>query len=49
MTGSLYISAANTGERFVEAGNSNGKVRLYASTNRGLYDATKSNWIIYRA
>jgi hypothetical protein len=27
--------------------NDNGKVTLYTSTNRGLYDNTREKWIIY--
>lgn len=48
-TGEGYIALKTTksdGVKFT-ATNSNGSVQLLTQTNRGLYDATKSEWIIY--
>lgn len=48
MTGNLTVNHSNTTDSIVKVQNSNGAVSLLASTNRGLYDATGSNWMIYR-
>lgn len=45
--GNITASASNTDDRWVRATNSNGSVSTYTSTNRGLYDHTRSGWIIY--
>lgn len=42
----IEISATTTTSKYVKATNSNGSVGIYAATNRGLYDFTKSAWII---
>lgn len=43
----IEISSTNTSDKYVKTTNSNGSVGVYASTNRGLYDFTKSDWIVY--
>lgn len=43
----ISIVSGGTFQKYVEVGNDNGSVRLFASTNRGLYDSTKTKWIIY--
>lgn len=45
--GGLSTVASNTTGISYQVGNSNGKVSIFASTNRGLYDDTKSQWIIF--
>lgn len=43
----IEISSTSTDSKYVKTTNSNGSVGVYASTNRGLYDFTKSAWIVY--
>lgn len=43
MSGTLTVSSK------VEATGNNKKISLYASTNRGVYDDSNSEWLIYRA
>lgn len=44
----ISLVATNTATRAVEVGNSVGSVKIYAaSSNRGLYDTTTSQWIIH--
>ena len=42
----IAIARENTTDTYVKVTNSNGSVGIYTSTNRGLYDWTKSAWII---
>lgn len=41
--GNLFIAGENS---YLRCSSSNGAVRLYASTNRGLYDDTTGRWIV---
>lgn len=43
LTGDVIVSKE---EAIVRTGSSNGIVELFASTNRGLYDATTSKWLV---
>lgn len=43
----ISLIATDTSSKRVEVGNTNGKVELLASTNRGVYDSTNSKWIVY--
>lgn len=43
----IEISTTNTNSKYVKTTNSNGSVGLYSATNRGMYDFTKSAWIVY--
>ena len=48
--GNLVVTNADstsTTARSVKATNANGSVGVYQSTNRGLYDFTENDWIIY--
>ena len=45
----ISLVASDTNGKYVEVGNSNGTVKLFASTNRGMYDTTNSKWICYTA
>lgn len=47
MSGNLTISHSDTNDASVRATNSNGSIGLLSSTDRGLYDYTKSKWLIY--
>lgn len=47
MSGNLIISKSSTAETSCRATNNNGSVELLTSTNRGVYDRTKTKWIIY--
>lgn len=47
LTGNLTISHSDTNDATVRATNSKGSIGLLSSTNRGLYDYTKSKWLIY--
>lgn len=44
----ILAYSSSTTDRSVKVQNSNGIVGIYTSTNRGLYDFTKGEWIIYR-
>ena len=46
-THNLITTASGTNGAEIKAVNDNGTVSILASTNRGLYDRTKSTWIIY--
>ena len=48
INGNLTVTASDDTYRTVYASNSNGTVALHAATNRGLYDSTGSQWMIYR-
>lgn len=43
----ITLKRTDTSSAKFTATNSNGSVQLLTSTNRGLYDATKSEWIVY--
>lgn len=43
----ITLKRTDTSASRFTATNSNGSVEILASTNRGLYDVTKSQWIIY--
>lgn len=47
LTGNLTISHSDTNDATVRVTNSKGSIGLLSSTNRGLYDYTKSKWLIY--
>ena len=47
LTGNLTVSRSDTNDASVRVTNSNGSIGLLSSTNRGLYDYTKSKWVIY--
>lgn len=47
MSGNLTISRSDTNDASVRVTNSKGSIGLLSSTNRGLYDYTKSKWLIY--
>lgn len=47
LTGNLTISRSDTNDAIVHVTNSKGSIGLLSSTNRGLYDYTKSKWLIY--
>lgn len=47
MSGNLTISRSDTNDATVRVTNSKGSIELLSSTNRGLYDYTKSKWLIY--
>lgn len=47
LTGNLIISRSDTNDATVRVTNSKGSIGLLSSTNRGLYDYTKSKWLIY--
>lgn len=47
LTGNLTISRSDTNDATVRVTNSKGSIGLLSSTNRGLYDYTKSKWLIY--
>lgn len=47
LTGNLTISHLDTNDATVRVTNSKGSIGLLSSTNRGLYDYTKSKWLIY--
>lgn len=47
MTGNLTVSRSDTNDASVHVTNSKGSIGLLSSTNRGLYDYTKSKWLIY--
>lgn len=42
----IAVSRSNTNGTYVKVTNSNGSVGIYTATTRGLYDWTKSQWII---
>lgn len=44
--GNITASKTTTSDIYIQVENSYGKVWLYSSTNRGLYEPTKSSWII---
>lgn len=46
-TGNIGSTTSGTTDRTVKVTNSNGTVSIYAAINRGLYDHTRSAWIIY--
>ena len=48
INGNLTVTASDDTYRTVYASNSNGTVSLHAATNRGLYDSTGDQWMIYR-
>lgn len=47
MSGNLTVSRSDTNDASVRVTNSKGSIGLLSSTNRGLYDYTKSKWLIY--
>lgn len=47
LTGNLTISRSDTNDATVHVTNSEGSIGLLSSTDRGLYDYTKSKWLIY--
>lgn len=47
LTGNLTISRSDTNDATVHVTNSKGSIGLLSSTDRGLYDYTKSKWLIY--
>lgn len=47
LTGNLTIQQSSTNDATVRSTNSKGSIGLLSSTNRGLYDYTKSKWLIY--
>lgn len=47
LTGNLTIQQSSTNDAIVRSTNSKGSIGLLSSTNRGLYDYTKSKWLIY--
>ena len=47
MSGNLTISRSDTNDATVRVTNSKGSIELLSSTHRGLYDYTKSKWLIY--
>lgn len=47
MTGDLTVSRSDTNDASVRVTDSKGSIGLLSSTNRGLYDYTKSKWLIY--
>lgn len=47
MTGNLIVSRSDTNDASVRVTNSKESIGLLSSTNRGLYDYTKSKWLIY--
>ena len=47
LTGNLTVSRSDTNDATVRVTNSKGSIGLLSSTNRGLYDYTKSKWLIY--
>lgn len=47
MSGNLTVSRSNTNDASVRVTNSKGSIGLLSSTNCGLYDYTKSKWLIY--
>lgn len=47
LTGNLTVSHSDTNDASVRVTNSKGSIGLLSSTNRGLYDYTKSKWLIY--
>lgn len=47
MSGNLTVSRSDTNDASVCVTNSKGSIGLLSSTNRGLYDYTKSKWLIY--
>ena len=42
----IEVTRTNTTGTGVQVTNSNGSVKLYTATNRGVYDTTKSSWLI---
>lgn len=47
MSGNLTVSRSDTNDASVRVTNSKGSIGLLSSTSRGLYDYTKSKWLIY--
>lgn len=47
MSGNLTVSRSDTNDASVRVTNSKGSIGLLSSTNCGLYDYTKSKWLIY--
>ena len=47
LTGNLIISRSDANDTYTRVTNSKGSIGLLSSTDRGLYDYTKSNWLIY--
>lgn len=47
MSGNLITSRSDSNDAYFRATNSKGSIELLSSTNRGLYDYTKSKWLIY--
>lgn len=47
MSGNLITSRSDSNDAYFRATNSKGSIGLLTSTNRGLYDYTKSKWLIY--
>lgn len=45
--GQIHSYIATTDNIYHKVGNNNGTVGIHASTNRGLYDFTRNDWIIY--
>lgn len=46
MSGDLNLTASTSADIRVKVKNSNGEISLWTSTNRGVYDHTKSKWLI---
>ena len=47
LTGNLIISRSDANDTYTRVTNSKGSIGLLSSTDRGLYDYTKSKWLIY--
>lgn len=47
LTGNLTISRSDANDAYVRVTNSKGSIGLLSSTDYGLYDYTKSKWLIY--
>ena len=48
LSGNILVDkTGSTSNTSIAVANDNGKVTLYTSTNRGLYDNTRDKWIIY--
>ncbi len=47
MSGNLITSRSDSNDAYFRATNSKGSIGLLSSTDRGLYDYTKSKWLIY--
>ena len=47
LTGNLTISRSDANDTYARVTNSKGSIGLLSSTDRGLYDYTKSKWLIY--